>query len=170
MKRLLLIPGDGIGPEVMTEAKSLLSAISKKYHIDFSLDEVDWGAERWLREGVGIPWELKLIQERFDAILFGALGDPRIPDMAHGRAILLALRTGLDLFVNLRPIRLLNENHSVLKNAGMDDIDMIIFRENTQDIYAGAGGSLNPLTTQEVAIDESIHTYHGVKRNVSEAF
>jgi 3-isopropylmalate dehydrogenase len=170
MKRLLLIPGDGIGPEVMTEAKSLLSAISKKYHIDFSLDEVDWGAERWLREGVGIPWELKLIPERFDAILFGALGDPRIPDMAHGRAILLALRTGLDLFINLRPIRLMNENHSVLKNAGMDDIDMVIFRENTQDIYAGAGGSLNPLTTQEVAIDESIHTYHGVKRIVSEAF
>src|SRR5437879_7236316 len=104
MKRIMLIPGDCIGPEVIKHAQDLLEAISQNRPIKFTLTTVDWGAERWLKERVGIPrGELALIPEKYDAILFGALGDPRIPDMAHGREILLGLRMGLDLFINLRP-------------------------------------------------------------------
>ncbi len=169
MKNLLIIPGDGIGPEVMHFAKQLLFAIAKKYDVGFNLTEVDWGAERWLREGVGIPeGELELLPEKYDAILFGALGDPRIPDMAHGRAILLGLRTGLDLYINLRPVKLLHPAQAVLKTSA--DVDMVIFRENTQDIYGAHGGSLNRGTPDEVTIDESIHTYKGVERIIEAAF
>jgi 3-isopropylmalate dehydrogenase len=163
MKRILLIPGDGIGPEVMKEGKKLLRKL------EFITTEVDWGAERWLKEKVGIPsGELELITHNYDAILFGALGDPRIPDMAHGREILLGLRTGLDLYVNLRPVKLLDERLSIFKDK--KNINIIIFRENTQDTYAGAGGALNLNTHQEIAIDNSMHTYAGVERIIREAF
>lgn len=171
MKRILLIPGDGIGPEVMEHAKKLLATLTRLRNIEFSICEVDWGAERWLKEGVGIPkGELELLPEKYDAILFGALGDPRIPDMAHGREILLALRAGLDLFINLRPVKLLDQDLSVLKNIDISALDIVIFRENTQDIYGGSGGFLHRNTEHEVAIDESIHTYRGISRIIKEAF
>src|SRR5258708_5519181 len=126
MKRILLIPGDGIGPEVMGHAKELMRVLEHKGDIEFTLDEADWGAERWLKEGIGIPeGELTTLPERYDAILFGALGDPRIPDMAHGREILLGLRTGLDLFINLRPVKLLHNRLGVLRNADASAIDMV---------------------------------------------
>ena len=169
MKRILLIPGDGIGPEVMAHAQNLLEALNQSRGLKFILTQVDWGAERWLKEKIGIPaGELAEIPKKYDAILFGALGDPRIPDMAHGREILLGLRTGLDLFINLRPVKLLDESLGIFKS--LVNIDLVIFRENTQDSYIGAGGTLNPNTDQEVAIDESIHSYMGVERIISEAF
>src|SRR5262245_8205158 len=119
MKRLLLIPGDGIGQEVMVQAKKLLALISKEFSFEFSFCEVDWGAERWLKHREGIPDDFfAKITKDFDAILFGALGDKRIPDMAHGRAILLRLRFGLDLYINLRPVKLLSSHLSVLKDKG----------------------------------------------------
>lgn len=171
MKRILLIPGDGIGPEVMGHAKNLMAALMQKRNIELSLHEVDWGAERWLKEGIGIPpGEFSTLLEKYDAILFGALGDPRIPDMAHGREILLGLRTGLDLYVNIRPVKLLDSSLGVLKNIPPSAIDMVIFRENTQDIYGGSGGFLHANTEHEVAVDESLHTYHGVSRIIKEAF
>lgn len=169
MKNILVIPGDGIGPEVMHWAKQLLFTIAKKYDLSFNLTEVDWGAERWLREGVGIPeGELERIPTTYDAILFGALGDKRIPDMAHGRAILLGLRTGLDLYINLRPVKVLHPSLTALKKT--TDIDIVIFRENTQDVYGALGGALNKSTPDEVTIDESIHTYRGVERIIEAAF
>jgi 3-isopropylmalate dehydrogenase len=168
--QLLLIPGDGIGPEVMSQGKKLLGAISRHYQLEMALTEVDWGANRWLRDGVGIPANERVHIASADAILFGALGDPRIPDMAHGREILLGLRQGLDLFINLRPIRLLNDTLGVLKNRAADEIDMVIFRENTQDIYLGLGGSHRRGHKDEVAIDESLHTYAGVERIIHAAF
>jgi len=153
----------------MSHAQRLLEALCQFRHLKINLTTVDWGAERWLKEKVGIPpGELENIPKNYDAILFGALGDPRIPDMAHGRAILLALRMGLDLFINLRPVKLLDESLSVLKNKSK--IDILIFRENTQDSYAGAGGALNAQSEYEVAIDESIHTYRGVQRIITAAF
>jgi len=171
MKRILLIPGDGIGPEVMGHAKNLFCTIGRNRNLEFSITEADWGAERWLKEGVGIPkGELSLLPKKYDAILFGALGDPRIPDMAHGRAILLELRAGLDLYINLRPVKLLHNRLGVLKAADVLNIDMVIFRENTQDIYGGNGGFLHQNTPNEITIDESIHTHHGVKRIIHEAF
>lgn len=171
MKRLLLIPGDGIGPEVIDQAKKLISALSQKFSLDFSLFEVDWGAERWLKRHEGIPEDaFATITNDYDAILFGALGDKRIPDMAHGRAILLRLRFELELYINLRPIKLLVPHLGVLKDKGPKDIDMVIFRENTQDLYLGLGKSLYTKTPDEIAIDESKHSYHAVMRIIVAAF
>lgn len=169
MKRILLVPGDGIGPEVMAEAKRLLAALSKRFLIEFMLDEVDWGAERWLREGVGIPkGMLETLPNNHDAILFGAIGDPRIPDTAHGREILLAMRFGLDLYLNLRPIKLLHEPLCTLKRAR--HVDMVIVRENTEDVYLGLGRSNHQGTANEIAVDESKHSFFAVERIVRAAF
>ncbi len=169
MKRILLVPGDGIGREVMSEAERLLSAITHKFDEKFELTKVDWGADKWLREGVGIPrGELEAIPNKYDAILFGALGDPRIPDMSHGREILLGMRMGLDLFVNFRPVKLLDPKLSILRSN--KPVDLAIFRENTEDSYFGGGGILRKGTPDEVAIDESVHTYRGVKRIMQAAF
>lgn len=171
MKRLLLIPGDGIGPEVMEQAKKLLLVLAKKFSLEFSLTEVDWGAERWLKHHEGIPDDqFATLTKDYDAILFGALGDKRIPDMAHGRAILLRLRFGLDLYINLRPVKLLSAKLGVLKDKGPKDIDMVIFRENTEDLYLGLGQSLNSGSPDEVAIDESKHSLKAVERIILAAF
>lgn len=169
MKKILAIPGDGIGKEVMYEAYLLIENINKKFNTKIEITHADWGADKWLNEGIGLPKNaLDTIPKEFDAILFGALGDKRIPDMAHGREILLGLRFGLDLYINLRPIKLLNQNLSPLKEK--KNLDFVIFRENTEDIYLGAGGSIHGKTIHETAIDESIHTYHGVKRIIIAAF
>lgn len=166
-----MVPGDGIGPEVMAEAKALLKAIAQRWSLEFMVDEVDWGAKRWLRERVGIPsGMLENLPNQYDAILFGALGDPRIPDMAHGREILLGLRFGLDLFINLRPVRLLHPSLTALKDCSPSQIDMVIFRENTEDIYLGLGKCEQQGSPMEVTIDESRHTYRGVERIISSAF
>lgn len=171
MKRLLLIPGDGIGPEVMEQAKKLLLVLSKKFSLEFALTEVDWGAERWLKHQEGIPDDkFATLTKDYDAILFGALGDKRIPDMAHGRAILLRLRFGLDLYINLRPVKLLSPDLGVLKDRGPKDIDMVIFRENTEDLYLGRGQSINHGTANEESIDESFHSHKAVERIITAAF
>lgn len=153
-KRIAVIPGDGIGPEVIAQGVSLLNAIS-----DLECVHFDWGADKWLRDGVGLPaGALDDLVTNYDAILFGALGDPRIPDMAHGREILLGMRQGLDLYVNLRPIK------------NNDQIDMVVVRENTEDAYVSMGGNFKKGTKDEVSIDESIHTYKGVERIIRYAF
>lgn len=171
MKRILVIPGDGIGIEVVAQACTLLSTIARKFSLEFFCDEVDWGAERFLREGVGIPAGfLESITKNYDAILFGALGDPRIPDMAHGREILLGLRFGLDLFINVRPVKLLHPRMSRLRINESCSIDTVIFRENTEDIYLGLGQSINTGSPDEITIDESKHTYQGVRRIILAAF
>ncbi|MBL4819097.1 MAG: isocitrate/isopropylmalate dehydrogenase family protein [Deltaproteobacteria bacterium] len=161
--KIAVIPGDGIGPEVITEGAKLLESL------DFKLTYFDWGAEKFLQEGIGLPQDaLEMLEKNFDAIYFGALGDPRIPDMAHGREILLGLRTGLDLYVNFRPIMLLHPTLGVLsKNQG---IDFVVFRENTQDCYLGRGETKHAGTQKEVTIDESMHSYAGVERIIKQAF
>lgn len=168
-KKILVIPGDGIGPEVMSYATELLALLSRKHELNLKFDHVDWGAERWLKEGVGIPkGELEKIPDTYSAILFGALGDPRIPDMAHGREILLGLRKGLDLYVNFRPVKIFHPRLSPLKKQ--KEIDIAIFRENTQDIYAGIGGALNGGSVAEIAMDQSVHSFLGVQRIIKAAF
>jgi len=171
MKKILLVPGDGIGPEVMAAGVRLIKTLAQKFSIEFVLDEVDWGAERWLKDGVGIPHGvLEQLPKNYDAILFGALGDKRIPDMAHGRAILLGLRFGLDLYINMRPVKLFNERLCPLKDDGPSSIDMMIFRENTEDIYLGLGQVINEGTPDEIAIDFSRHTFLGIERIIKAAF
>jgi 3-isopropylmalate dehydrogenase len=161
--KIAVVPGDGIGPEVMAQAVRLLEALDKKKSLGLSVTMKDWGAERWLREKVGLPkGALDELKADYKAVLFGALGDKRIPDMAHGREILLGMRFGLDLYVNMRPIQLLHPSLTPLKD--ITALDMVILRENTEGLYAGVGGTFKEGTLEEVAQDVEVNTRLGVER------
>ncbi len=170
-KRIAVVPGDGIGPEVIKAGLQVLKAATKKTGAHFDWVHKDWGAEKWLKEGIGLPeGALDDLTANYDAIYFGALGDPRVPDMAHGREILLGMRFGLDLYVNMRPVQLLSEQFCPIKNKGPKDVNFIVFRENTEDLYVAMGGNFKKGTPHEVAVDESVHTRHGVERIIRYAF
>ncbi len=131
----------------------------------------DWGAERYLRTGVSLPpGAVERLQEGFDAILLGAMGDPRVPDNRHAVDILLGLRFELDLYVNQRPVRLLHERLCPLKGASPADVDLVVFRENTEGLYVMMGGFLKKGTPDEVATDVDVNTRKGVERIVRHAF
>jgi 3-isopropylmalate dehydrogenase len=164
MTNIAVIPGDGIGKEVVAEGCKLLDALGIGYRI-FNYD-----ADYWLTHQRGISDEQLEELRAYDAIYFGALGDARIPKMEHGKEILLKLRFGLDLFANIRPIRLLDVEHSPLKSELAKQIDTVIVRENTEDLYRGMGGRFKAGTGDEVAIDERIHTFAGVSRIINYAF
>ncbi len=168
-KRIAVVPGDGIGPEVIREAVKVLRAVAAAGGHEFALTEFDWGAERYLREGVTLPdGALEQLRRGFDAILLGALGDPRVPDMRHAREILFGLRFGLDLYANIRPARLLHPRLTPLREAPR--IDFVIFRENTEGAYVGIGGTFKQGTADEVAIQEDVNTRKGVERIQRAAF
>jgi 3-isopropylmalate dehydrogenase len=169
--RVALIPGDGIGPEVVGEARGVLERVTSAFGIRLELETFDLGAERFLRTGDTLPQEdFERLRDDFDAILLGALGDPRVPDNAHARDILLGLRFRLDLYVNLRPVRLLDPRHGPLKDIEAGDVELLIVRENTEGVYTGMGGALRVGTPQELAIEEDVNTRHGVERIVRAAF
>jgi 3-isopropylmalate dehydrogenase len=131
----------------------------------------DFGADRYLREGVSLPTNsLDRFRSEFDAILLGALGDPRVPDNKHARDILFGIRFGLDLYANIRPVRLLDRRLTPLKNVTEKDVDFTVFRENTEDLYVGIGGIFKKGTPDEVAIQESISTRKGVERILEAGF
>lgn len=170
-RRIAVVPGDGIGPEVISQGLMLLRSVDEILNLNLTFDMKDWGADLWLREKVGLPQgALDDIKDNYDAIYFGALGDPRIPDMAHGREILLGMRFGLDLYANVRPIKLLHEKLGVLSHKKQSDIDFVVVRENTEDCYVSMGGNFKSGSSEEVAIDESIHTRKGVERVIRFAF
>jgi 3-isopropylmalate dehydrogenase len=170
-RRIAVIPGDGIGPEVIHEGIRLLKSLDAVYSLGLEFDWKDWGAERWLKDKVGLPkGALEELQSQYQAIFFGALGDPRIPDMAHGREILLGMRFGLDLYANIRPCVCLHDRLSPLKNKGAKDINFVVFRENTEDLYLALGGVHKENTPDEVTQDISIHTRKGVERIIRFAF
>jgi 3-isopropylmalate dehydrogenase len=168
-KRIAVVPGDGIGPEVTREAVKVLRAVARRGGHELALEEFDWGAERYLREKVTLPeGALAQLERDFDAILLGALGDPRIPDMRHGRDILFGMRFGLDLYANIRPVKLLHPSLTPLK--GRTAIDLVIFRENTEGLYAGIGGNFRKDTPDEVAVQEDVNTRKGVERILRAAY
>jgi len=170
MPRIALVPGDGIGQEVVREARRVLEAVAEAEGLDFELVEWDLGADRYLREGVTITEEeFRALAEDHDAILMGALGDPRVPGNEHARDILLGLRFRLDLFVNFRPCVLLAPDLCPLKRVKVP-VRLEIFRENTEGIYVGMGGVFKKGTPQEVAIEEDVNTRTGVERIVRAAF
>ena len=170
-RRIAVVPGDGIGVEVVREGRTLLALIDREQSLNLEFVEMDWGAERWLKDKVGLPkGALEDLRENFDAVYFGALGDPRIPDMAHGREILLGMRQGLDLYANMRPVQCLHERLSPLKGKGPKEIDIVCFRENTEDMYVSLGGTFKEGTDDEVAQDISINTRKGVERILRYAF
>jgi 3-isopropylmalate dehydrogenase len=171
LARIAIIPGDGIGTEVVAEGLKVLEAVSRAEGLEITTETFDWGAERYLKDGTTLPeGAVEDLAGRFDVILLGALGDPRIPDMRHGREILLRLRFDLDLFINLRPVRLLDPRFCPLKDKGPDDIDMVVFRENTEGLYVGMGGHFKKGTPDEVAINEDVNTRKGVERIIRAAF
>ena len=169
MKQIAIIPGDGIGPEVTREVVELLGQLRAE-GLPLAWKIFGYSADSYLREGRALPEggmeELAL----FDAIFLGALGDPRVPDMAHGREIILGARRSLDLYVNLRPIRLLHDRLTPLKHRTCADVDFLIVRENTEGAYIGAGGRFRVGTPEEVAVQEALATRRGVERVLRYAF
>src|SRR5262249_7992143 len=134
-------------------------------------EHFDWGAERYLRSGETLPaGALDDLRARFGAVLFGAVGDPRVPDGRHAKEILLALRFELDLYINLRPVNGWHERLTPLKGKGPREIDMMVFRENTEGLYAGVGGNFKKGTADEVAVNEDVNTRKGVDRILRAAF
>jgi 3-isopropylmalate dehydrogenase len=163
--RIAVIPGDGIGREVIAEATRVLQAIG-----GLALEPLPWSADHYLKTGITIPAGGYDTLRSFDAILVGALGDPRVPDNRHARDILLGTRFELDLYVNYRPVRLLDDRLCPLKNRTRRDVNFVVFRENTEGLYVGAGGRMRPDTDEEIAIQEDVNTYRGVHRIVRYAF
>ncbi|HEU5180743.1 MAG TPA: 3-isopropylmalate dehydrogenase [Candidatus Polarisedimenticolia bacterium] len=168
--RIAIIPGDGIGIDVTREAVKVLEAVSKSSSLTIALENYDYGAERYLKTGETLPAGAMDRLKGYDAILLGALGDPRVPDMKHAADILLGLRFGLDLYVNYRPVRLLDERLCPLKGRTPADVDFVVFRENTEGLYVGTGGFFKKGTADEVAIQEDLNTRKGVERIIRHAF
>jgi len=159
--RIAVIPGDGIGVEVTREATETLRAAAGSA---LSFEEFPYGADHFLRTGETLPQAGFDRLKTFDAILLGAVGDPRVPDNRHAADILLGLRFRLDLYVNERPVRLLDERLCPLKGRKTSDVDFVIFRENTEGLYAGVGGFFKKGMPDEVATQEDINTRKGVER------
>ena len=156
MPRIAVIPGDGIGLEVIREAVRVLEAVEARFAPGCELVHWDLGADRFLRDGITITdQEFSALAEDHDAILVGALGDPRVPDNQHARDILLGLRFKLDLYVNYRPAILYDPSLSPLRDVEPGAIHLDIFRENTEGVYVNLGGRFKPDTTDEIAIREN---------------
>ena len=168
--RIAVLPGDGIGPEVTREAVDTirLAAEVRGFALDFST--YPFGAEHYLKTKEMFPPSALEELRGHDAILLGAIGDPRLPVGMLERAIISGIRFGLDLYVNLRPVKLYAEHLCPLKGKRPEDVDMIVVRENTEDVYAGIGGFLKKGTPDEVAVQEMIFTRKGVERVIRYAF
>jgi 3-isopropylmalate dehydrogenase len=170
-KRIAVIPGDGAGVEVTAEAVKVLGAVSAASGRKFELEHFDWSADRYLRDGTTLPeGAADMLVERFDGVLFGALGDPRVKDNRHAADILLGLRFQLDLYVNARPCVLLDSRLTPLRDRTERDLDFIIFRENTEGLYVNIGGVFKRGTPDEVAVQEQINTRKGVERILRHGF
>jgi len=169
--RIAVIPGDGIGVEVTPEAIKVVKAACALVKRPLELVEFDWGADKYLREGVSLPaGAVELLRDEFDAILFGALGDPRVPSNQHAADILLGLRFKLDLYVNARPVELLHDRLTPLRGRTEKDIRFMVFRENTEGLYVGVGGVFKQGTPDEIAVQEDVNSRKGVERIIRYAF
>jgi 3-isopropylmalate dehydrogenase len=171
MYKIALIPGDGIGPEVIAEGLRALDWFRTHRGIELELWQLDLGAERYLRDGTTFPKEVRdEIAQSCAAVLLGALGDARVPGFEHARDILFGMRMGFDLFANVRPVRALSDRVVPLRGRTAKDVDFVVFRENTEGIYAGIGGQLRRGSADEIAINEDINTRKGVERIIRAAF
>ncbi len=168
--KLAVIPGDGIGTEVVAEALKVLDAVAPLAGIAVSPTEYDLGARRYLTTGETLPTSVLAELRSQDAILLGAIGDPSVPPGVLERGVLLPLRFELDHHVNLRPVRLYPGVATPLAGKGPEDIDMVVCREGTEGPYVGSGGALRRGTEHEVATEESLNTRYGVERIIRDAF
>ena len=162
-----MLPGDGIGREVIPQAVNVLKAVGAPVE----LTEFDWSADRYLRDGVTVPADgFATLGRDFDAILLGAFGDPRVKTNIHAKEILLGMRFKMDLYANVRPVRLMDAGLCPLKGVETKDIDFTVIRENTEGVYTDAGGVFKQGTADEIATQEDINTRKGVERIIRYAF
>jgi 3-isopropylmalate dehydrogenase len=170
-KRIAIIPGDGIGIDVTAEATKVLQALATSRGLPLELVTFDWGAEKYLHEGISLPaGAVEMLRRDFHAIFIGAVGDPRIPSNQHAVDILLGIRFGLDLYVNQRPVQLLDARLCPLKGRREGDVNFVTFRENTEGAYVGMGGNFKHGTGDEIAVQEDVNTRKGVERILVYAF
>jgi 3-isopropylmalate dehydrogenase len=165
--RIAVVPGDGIGPEVTAEALKVLDAALGG---GLRTTEYDLGARRYHRTGELLPESVVAELAGHDAILLGAVGDPSVPPGVLERGLLLRLRFDFDQYVNLRPSRLWPGTVSPLAGVKPGEIDLVVVREGTEGLYAGAGGILRRGTPAEIATEESLNTRHGVERVIRDAY
>jgi 3-isopropylmalate dehydrogenase len=169
--KLAVIAGDGIGPEVVREALKVLDAVEAVHHPGITVETLPYGADHYLSTGITIPpAEMQRLSRDIDAILVGAIGDPRVPGNEHARDILLGMRFQLDLYVNERPARLFDDRLTPLKGKTVRDLDLVVFRENTEGLYVSMGGAFKVGTPDEITIAEELNTRKGVERIIRHAF
>jgi len=167
---LAVIGGDGVGPEVIAQARKALRAAADRFGFAVETTDYDLGGQRWLRTGEVLPEAVLEELADHDVILLGAVGTPEVPPGVLERGLLLELRFSFDQYVNLRPVRLFDGVPSPIAGLTPDQCDLVIVRENTEGLYAGAGGILYRGTPAEVATQESLNTRRGVERVVRDAF
>ncbi|SHJ60474.1 3-isopropylmalate dehydrogenase [Nocardiopsis flavescens] len=168
--KLAVIPGDGIGPEVVAEGLKVLEVAAARHDLAVETTEYELGARLWHRTGETLPDSVAAELAGHEAVYLGAVGDPTVPSGVLERGLLLRLRFDFDHYVNLRPVRLYPGVESPLAGATPEDIDMLVVREGTEGPYAGAGGVLRKGTPHEVATQDSVNTRFGVERLVRFAF
>jgi 3-isopropylmalate dehydrogenase len=170
-KRIAVIPGDGIGPEVIAAGLKVLTHLNGSRNLGLEFTQFGWNADTYLATGISMPpGAMDDIRNNYDAVYLGAFGDPRVPDMKHAVDILLGMRFQLDLYVNYRPVKLLDDALCPIKGKTTREIDFVIFRENTEGAYVGIGGAFKKGTAEEIAIQEDVSTRKGVERIIRHAF
>jgi len=166
-KKIAIIAGDGIGKDVIPEALKAVQASGAAVRFT----PFDWGADRYLADKTTVPADgFAMLAREFDAILVGAFGDPRVPSNIHAREILLGMRSKMDLYANVRPVRLLDAALCPLKKIEPKDVDFVVIRENTEGVYGDLGGAFKQGTADEVVIQEDVNTRKGVERIIRYAF
>jgi len=168
--KIAVVPGDGTGPEVIREGVKVLDALSARCGFSVHYHYYDFGGERYLKSGAIISDNEIEELKQYDAIYLGAIGHPDVKPGILERGILLRMRFELDQYINLRPVKLYPGVDCPLKGKGPEDIDFVVVRENTEGLYAGAGGFLKKGTPDEVATQESVNTRKGVERCIRYAF
>lgn len=168
--RIGVIRGDGIGPSVVAEGLAALDVVSGLENFGYELVEYPWSSQHYLDTGELMPESILAEYQQLDALYLGALGDPRVERGLVERSVIMTIRLGLDLYINLRPVVLYAEHLTPLKGVGPDDVDMVVVRENTEDAYVSIGGRFRANTPDEVAIAEMVFTRRGVDRALKYAF
>ncbi|MCE5251092.1 3-isopropylmalate dehydrogenase [bacterium] len=170
MKKIAVIGGDGTGPEVVAEGLKCLKAVADKVGFTYETTDFGWGGEHYLETGEILPDNAAETLKKFDAILLGAIGHPKVRPGILEKGILLSLRFALDQYINLRPVKLYKGVETPLAGKGPEDIDFVVVRENTEGLYVGTGGFMKKGTPDEVAVQESVNTRKGVERCIRFAF
>ena len=166
-KKIAVVPGDGIGKEVIAAALRVMQAAQAP--VEFA--HFDWSADRYLKDGTTVPADgFAMLGRDFDAVFVGALGDPRVPSNIHAKEILLDMRFKMDLYANVRPVKLLDGSLCPLKGVEPKDVDFTVIRENTEGLYCGMGGVFKQGTADEIAVQEDLNTRKGVERIIRYAF